>query len=511
MENKPPSSIKVPFDSVVLAAVTEELQPFVGGLVQAIQQPEEFEVLLQIYKGDIGQGVFLLSCHPQFFRAHFVTRRRSNSPTPPTFLATLRARLMNSTLESAVQVAHDRILRLEFSSETQRHVLIAELMGKHSNLILCEGKRIVAAAKWVRPDQSRRPIVSGQAYQSPPVQGDSEGSPLWKKLRAAGPLVVGPVYSAGHGAYPYSLAPLGLPEVPRKTLSIALEQHYDHAVPASRYEDLRRHLLTDLERVILAREVALQDLKQAVESGSKAEESQRKAELILAYGHSLPIGASLLEAYDYEGNPVTIKLDASLDFKENAEKMFAKSRNAKKRLPLMLDQCARLEAELGELSGLLSQAQSAPAGPAIEELFNFAKGRRWLMSRDGPKKVEDRPYQGYRIRELIGPGGVMVLYGENAESNDYLTLRVAKPNDYWLHVRGSTSAHVVVPTRNRPDLVSREVLEFAAKVALAHSTSKHSSLVPVDFTLKKYVRKPRGAAKGTALYTHEKTLHVSAS
>ena len=49
---------------------------------------------------------------------------------------------------------------------------------------------------------------------------------------------------------------------------------------------------------------------------------------------------------------------------------------------------------------------------------------------------------------------------------------------------------------------------YAAKIAVLNSPSKHSGFVPVDYTLRKYVRKPRGAPPGTALYTHEKTLHV---
>jgi predicted ribosome quality control (RQC) complex YloA/Tae2 family protein len=101
-----------------------------------------------------------------------------------------------------------------------------------------------------------------------------------------------------------------------------------------------------------------------------------------------------------------------------------------------------------------------------------------------------------------------VLFGENAESNDYLTLRVARPNDYWLHVRGSTSAHVVIVTGNHPEKIGTEHLIFAARVAVQNSASKHAGYVPVDYTLKRYVRRPRGAPKGTALYTHEKTLHI---
>jgi predicted ribosome quality control (RQC) complex YloA/Tae2 family protein len=67
---------------------------------------------------------------------------------------------------------------------------------------------------------------------------------------------------------------------------------------------------------------------------------------------------------------------------------------------------------------------------------------------------------------------------------------------------------VIITTRNQPDRVQPETLRYAAKLAVMNSTSKHAGYVPVDYTLKKYVRKPRGAAKGTATYSHEKTIHV---
>ena len=53
-----------------------------------------------------------------------------------------------------------------------------------------------------------------------------------------------------------------------------------------------------------------------------------------------------------------------------------------------------------------------------------------------------------------------------------------------------------------------EVIREAAKLCALHSASKHSALVPVDYTLRKYVVKRRGSAPGTVQYTHEKTLHV---
>jgi predicted ribosome quality control (RQC) complex YloA/Tae2 family protein len=67
---------------------------------------------------------------------------------------------------------------------------------------------------------------------------------------------------------------------------------------------------------------------------------------------------------------------------------------------------------------------------------------------------------------------------------------------------------VVIRTNKHPEKVGPELLQYAAKIAVMNSPSKHAGFVPVDYTLRKHVRKPRGAPAGTALYTHEKTLHV---
>ena len=67
---------------------------------------------------------------------------------------------------------------------------------------------------------------------------------------------------------------------------------------------------------------------------------------------------------------------------------------------------------------------------------------------------------------------------------------------------------MVISTNNKPDRVGPEALRFAAEIAVKNSPSKHAGIVAVDYTLKKHVRKSRGAPAGSALYTHEKTLHV---
>jgi hypothetical protein len=157
-------------------------------------------------------------------------------------------------------------------------------MGKHSNLILVgPDGRVVAAAKHVGKLKSSRPIMPGVRYELPPTHSAStdppEFSPFYRKLVAANPgaadeaaegLKTGhfhAVLSPGAGAYPLSVASLGLKEFPRESISIALEQHYAQAIPDAEADALRNSLLSQLDRVILARDVALRDLQEAEDAG----------------------------------------------------------------------------------------------------------------------------------------------------------------------------------------------------------------------------------------------------
>lgn len=531
----PDQPMRIPYDSLTLCAVVGELQAFVGAKVQRIHQPDPFTLGVGLYSGSAGAGMLLLSCHPQFARAYLTMKRPANQAQPPTFCATLRARVEGGTVQSVRQIEFDRILELAIEHPTGRYRLIAELMGKHSNLILVDGdKKTIAAAKWVSRAKSARPIQSGGKYHPPPfppraplfraqsdddLRGFTGASPFLLDLIARDPSAFDrmkacalagechPVLVPGSGAYPISVGDPG--ELPRPSISIALDQHYAAAIPRYQAEALRASLRSQIQRVILAREVALADLVLARDVGRRARELQQKGELILAFGGQLQEGARLLEATDYEGAPITIRLDPELDFKANAQTFFEKARHAKERIGMVGDQIERLSQDRTDLQYLAAEIEAADGLDRLEGLKAEALRRHWLHVQAPPtRRREERPFEGRRVREVVGPGGWPVFYGENAEANDYLVQRLAKPNDWWLHVRGNVSAHVVISTRNHPEKVPMEVLRYAAEIAARHSGLKHSSYVPVDYTLKKYVRKPRSAPSGTATYTHEKTIHV---
>jgi predicted ribosome quality control (RQC) complex YloA/Tae2 family protein len=514
--------------------VVSEAQRLVGQPVHRIAAIDALTVVV----GTVGtrDAELLVSADAAHCRAHLVSRRSPGIKPPPPFVAALRKHLEEANVVFVRQRGLDRILEVGFFGPQGDFALVAELMGKHANVMLIDpGGRVVAAMKWVGPSRSRRPILPNRPYDPPPFParpslleaqpGDDlsqfeGGSPFLVKLVAAGtPLETvqsalrerrfEPVYAEGHGAYPLPLSPLGIEAVPRSTYSQALEQHASGTIAVESLDSARRDLTGQLRRVLLARELAEAELSQALDTAGRAGELQWQATMLLSSLHHVPEGAERFETFAEDGSAMTVRLDPDLTAKENAERIFDRARRAKARAGEVGEQRARMANDVAALTDLLGRLERATETAEVEAVRQEAERRRWTLKAAPPGRTkEERPYEGHSIRETLSPGGWRVLYGENATSNDYLTLRVARPRDLWFHVRGAPSAHVVLVTNNQPERVQAADIRFAAALAVRHSPSKHAGYVAVDWTQKRHVRKPKGAAPGTVLYTNEKTIHL---
>ncbi|MBS1711540.1 MAG: NFACT family protein [Armatimonadetes bacterium] len=527
-------SLRTPFDSLTLAAVLHETAFLAGAKVQRIVQLDDSTLVFGLYtKGQEHQ--LLVSWHPELFRIHLLANRPTALGEPPVLCMALRKYLVGGRLEFIRQRGLDRVADFGFASAHGDFQMAVELMGRHSNAVLVDGnRRILAAGKTVPLRLSKRPIRIGQGYEPPPFdakpslllahEGDELGgfegvSPFLTKLISAGVSLSDvqrrirendwdPCLSNSAGAYPLDFSILDQSAIPKPNLNTALESAYVDRGLRDALAGQRSQLATQLQRVADARRAALRGIEEAIELADRAAEIQAQAELILAYQGSIRPGQEQLDAWDFQGEPVQIKLDPEMTAVENANRLFAKAKHAKERRDEVEAQGDRLRQDLTTVESLLIQIEGAATLSELGSVRAEADKRKYLHHAAAPKAKEDRPYEGNPIRELLSPGGFKVLYGTTATSNDFLTNRVAKGNDWWFHVRGQTSAHVVLQTHNQPDKVQRPDIEFAALVTVRNSVAKHGSFVPVDYTLKKYVRKPRGSAPGLAVYEREKTIHV---
>lgn len=138
----------------------------------------------------------------------------------------------------------------------------------------------------------------------------------------------------------------------------------------------------------------------------------------------------------------------------------------------------------------------------------------WSEGAGGGASASSRPF-----RRFVSPNGFEVLLGRNNRENDELSLRVAAPEDLWLHARGVPGSHAVlrVPKSSTSSSSSSsssaenggvpdEDLEFAASLAAFFSKAREGGKVPVTFTRAKNVKKPRGAPPGLVTLMSERVV-----
>ena len=121
------------------------------------------------------------------------------------------------------------------------------------------------------------------------------------------------------------------------------------------------------------------------------------------------------------------------------------------------------------------------------------------MSDDSPAQPE---YWSYPLG-----GGWQAHAGKTAFDNELLSLRIARPEEYWFHVHNQPGSHVIL--RGPEDLIpDRELLEKAAAIAAWHSKARNTKRCSVDCTQARNVSKAKGTPPGTVSVARTRLLKV---
>ena len=270
--------------------------------------------------------------------------------------------------------------------------------------------------------------------------------------------------------------------------------------------DLAHLLKTRIERA--EKKLALQqaELLQA----ENAESLRLYGELLSAYIYMIEKGAPSVSVPDYtkEDQPeITIPLSPALSPSQNVQEYFRRYTRAKSAQHQLAGRIAQSEEELETLRQHeynLSECRSeAEIDDVRREMVESGVLRRAPQKNGRPQqKKKNAPFV---FDEFTTAAGLRVLVGRNNRQNDALT-KSAAPEDVWLHVLKRPGSHVIIQT-NGGDADDASIIE-AARIAAAYSSAKNDTRVAVDYTKKKYVHKPSGAAAGFVTYTHQQTLIV---
>jgi predicted ribosome quality control (RQC) complex YloA/Tae2 family protein len=169
---------EMPFDGIVTRAVTEELKKeLIPGRIAKIYQPTPTELVLTVRSKGKNHSL-LFSIHPTYARFHITEDTYKNPKEAPMFCMILRKYLSGAIIEAIEQKGMERIITFTLQSKNEigdfsQKLLIFELMGKHSNVMLVDKDKghILDSFKHISISQNRhRTILPGQTYILPPEQ-----------------------------------------------------------------------------------------------------------------------------------------------------------------------------------------------------------------------------------------------------------------------------------------------------------------------------------------------------
>lgn len=212
--------------------------------------------------------------------------------------------------------------------------------------------------------------------------------------------------------------------------------------------------------------------------------------------------AVLENFYDEACPQVEIKLDVRKTPSQNAQSYYNEYKKAVTAEQKLTEQIAKGEEELQYLESVFDALTRAVSENDIIQLRLELSEQGYIRS--GARK--GKPPKALPPLEYRSSDGYTILVGRNNHQNDQLSLKFAEKSDMWLHTQSITGSHVLILTDGTtpPD----KTIEEAAVIAAVNSRGKTSNLVPVDYCLAKFVKKPSGAKPGKVIFTNYSTAFV---
>jgi len=320
----------------------------------------------------------------------------------------------------------------------------------------------------------------------------------------------------GDNGQPIGLSAFGLTTVPADrqvaydTMSEAAAAYRAGRDIVADQEALRARLLRRLKGEIARAERLSAKIADESTIYKEADLHARKGQLLVANSAKVRRGQREITLRDY-GNPaqgdLQIELDPARSVDENAKHYFTLHRKARRGAEIVKGRLAEVEGRLTKLRDLILEAEGAKRLGEMQRIeAALVPLARRLPARDRARSSASKT-EGPEPRTFRSSDGLPILVGKSGPGNDRLTWRLARSHDLWLHAQGIPGSHVVVRLDKRKPVPPRTLRE-AAQLAAYYSRARGHVKVPVDYALRKYLRKPKAAAPGLVLLSQEKTIVV---
>ncbi|HVO40885.1 MAG TPA: NFACT family protein [Spirochaetia bacterium] len=447
-----------------------------GSLVQEIHQPSHDRFILSLFRAGAAFSV-LISLSSRLPRIHVISQKPANPPRPPRFASFLRAHVKGGRIESAEQLRSEgavaegqRVVRIAVLRGGEEKILWVRLWGSAANAVLTDAGGTILDAFYRRPNKGE---VSGKRFtpipaSRTPARGEARGRFAIRELPGEG------------------------------TFNEKLERHF-HALE-TRVDVQKLSAQADLQLEISENKLManLEKLRARLEEYGNLERFRELGDLITSNLHAVVRGERWLKAEDFfhDNAQVDIELSPGLSPAQNAGMYYERHRKARLGRSRVEEEIQRLEQMLQRIKAKRAALASNPDPASLARAAASAeKARKPLASADAPGLAFSSP--PFRI-----------FVGRTASENDELLRKKVRGNDWWFHARDWPGAYVFVKAPAGKSLPLETMLD-AGNLAVHYSRGKSAGTADVYYTRVKYLRRAKGARKGTVLPTQEKNLRIS--
>ncbi len=556
----------MPQDAFTLRVVSKELNDRLkGAKINKITMPCADLINMVVFTG-VKTEKLVISASVSSARVSLNDGDGENPLTAFNFCMLLRKHLLGGEIVSVSQVDYERIIAITITNEEffgkKEYILYAEVMGKYSNAVLTENGVILGAVKQAGIDSATRPIMTGLKYTFPAKQDKispySDGFIDYITAFNGGDLAS--YLFNGVSGFAYSTAtelcvkffgkttvetvskdrltdfanyiittvnsPKTTPTVKvdgntvidffafdystvageSKTFdSVLSAQSYFYSVKESsaKLKMQENKLLQSLNAYEKKLKKRLLVIEEKERDCANIEDLKIKGELLIAYAYKIPVGVSevVLENYYNDNKPIKITLDKTLKPTANAEKYFKRYAKQKRTLDAVLPQKEEVLLELNYLDSVLEEiklCENSEEYSFIErELIESGIIKKELPKKNKREKESNREYN---------IDGFTVFVGRNNAENDRL-VKDARGKDIWFHAKKYHSSHAIVCIREKP--ITQKVIYAVAEIVAYYSAGRGGTKIEVDYTEKRFVKKPPKAKSGFVIYTDFKSVTVN--
>jgi predicted ribosome quality control (RQC) complex YloA/Tae2 family protein len=454
-----------------------------GARLERFLQTDDFTLVLAVQ----GSGNVVLSCDPELARIS-VAESVQAPDSPLHFAQFLKAHVSDGRVRAVQVTGHERQAAVLLDAQGEKLELLLSLLGARSNLYLLDGARTLLYA--LRPlEQTRRELEIGGPWRDPPGGPPRAGTDRWAAE-------------------------------PDERYLVAIEETYRRAAERRGAAELARRAHEALKKELEFFDRKIARLETDLAGAEDPEEIRGKGELLKGVLHQVRFGDSRAEAADFAtGAHVTIELDPKLTPAANLEDYFERYHREVRRREALGEQlraAAAARASLGLLQlELQTLATAEPLDRGALDEFAARPAVRKLIGRSAaapraPRRPERRkPDMPARLlpKRYRSADGLEIWVGRSDEGNDYMTTRLARGNDLFLHLEGSPGSHVILRTEGRTDPPAESILE-ACELAVHFSKHKGATRADVHVSPVKNVKKPSGAKPGLVYVARGKTVHL---